>query len=196
MVYVSVMFVSSVSVSHVTPLVPVECQVLGSLEERSSSVLLNVVCGFHYFTFPSKVGSTLLYAWVGNSGKQYRQLCAYPFAVPGYMGGGRPGSFKPANGDVGIAGIISVIGRELAELASNPLVNAWYVGSVSIVPTEIRDLCEGLYGSGGGGGCIGNIMKDGSGQIFNMHGVNGRKFLVQSIWNPVFKACAGPNALD
>ncbi|KAH9332069.1 hypothetical protein KI387_004177, partial [Taxus chinensis] len=28
------------------------------------------VCGFHYFTFPSIVGSTLPYAWVGNSGKQ------------------------------------------------------------------------------------------------------------------------------
>ncbi|WVZ23558.1 hypothetical protein V8G54_002102, partial [Vigna mungo] len=25
------------------------------------------VYGFHYFTFPSKVGCTLLYAWVGNS---------------------------------------------------------------------------------------------------------------------------------
>ncbi|PWA41329.1 phosphate-induced protein 1 [Artemisia annua] len=174
----------------------IRCEILGSLEKRSSSILLNAVCGFHYFTFPSKVGSTLPYAWVGNSGKQCPQVCAYPFAVPGYMGGGGPGSLKPPNGDVGIDGMISVIGHELAELASNPLVNAWYAASDPIAPTEIGDLCEGLYGSGGGGGYIGNVMKDGSGQTFNMHGVNGRKFLVQWIWSPVLKACAGPNALD
>ena len=28
------------------------------------------VCGFHYFTFPSVVGYTLPYTWVGNSEKQ------------------------------------------------------------------------------------------------------------------------------
>lgn len=142
------------------------------------------------------MGSTLPYAWVGNSGKQCPQVCAYPFAVPGYMGGGGPGSLNLPNGDVGIDGMISVIGHELAELASNPLVNAWYAGSDPIAPTEIGDLCEGLYGSGGGGGYIGEVMKDGSGRTFNMHGVNGRKFLVQWIWSPVLKACAGPNALD
>ncbi|XP_022140667.1 protein EXORDIUM-like 5, partial [Momordica charantia] len=38
------------------------------------------VCGFHYFTFPSMVGYTLPYAWVGHSGKQCPEQCAYPFA--------------------------------------------------------------------------------------------------------------------
>ncbi|KAI3499244.1 hypothetical protein L1887_35037 [Cichorium endivia] len=154
------------------------------------------VCGFHYFTFPSKVGYTLPYAWVGNSGKQCAEVCAYPFAVPGYMGNHGPGSLAPPNGDVGVDGMISVIGHELAELASNPLVNAWYAGEDPTAPTEIGDLCEGLYGSGGGGGYIGHVMKDGSGRTFNMNGRRGRKFLVQWIWSPVLKACAGPNALD
>ncbi|KAL4585103.1 hypothetical protein LXL04_009717 [Taraxacum kok-saghyz] len=154
------------------------------------------VCGFHYFTFPSKVGYTLPYAWVGNSGKQCAEVCAYPFAVPGYMGGGGPGALAPPNGDVGVDGMISVIGHELAELASNPLVNAWYAGEDPTAPTEIGDLCEGLYGSGGGGGYIGQVMKDGSGRSFNMNGRRSRKFLVQWIWSPVLKACAGPNALD
>ncbi|PIA56888.1 hypothetical protein AQUCO_00700917v1 [Aquilegia coerulea] len=154
------------------------------------------VCGFHYFTFPSMVGYTLPYAWVGNSGKQCPEVCAYPFAVPGYMGKGGPGALIPPNGDVGVDGMISVIGHELAELASNPLVNAWYAGEDPTAPTEIGDLCEGLYGTGGGGGYIGQVMKDRVGRTFNLNGRRARKFMVQWIWSPVIKACAGPNALD
>lgn len=154
------------------------------------------VCGFHYFTFPSMVGYTLPYAWVGNSGKQCPEVCAYPFAVPGYMGGGGPGPLKAPNADVGVDGMISVIGHELAELASNPLVNAWYAGEDPTAPTEIGDLCEGLYGTGGGGGYIGQVMRDGEGRTYNVNGRRGRKFLVQWIWSPILKACAGPNALD
>ncbi|CAN1156571.1 Protein EXORDIUM-like 5 [Linum perenne] len=154
------------------------------------------VCGFHYFTFPSMVGYTLPYAWVGNSGKQCPEVCAYPFAVPGYMGGGGPGALKAPNGDVGIDGMISVIGHELAELSTNPLVNAWYAGEDPTAPTEIGDLCEGLYGSGGGGGYIGQVMKDRGGRTYNVNGKRGRKFLVQWIWSTELKACAGPNALD
>ncbi|KAF3434870.1 hypothetical protein FNV43_RR21957 [Rhamnella rubrinervis] len=154
------------------------------------------VCGFHYFTFPSLVGHTLPYAWVGNSGKQCPEVCAYPFALPGYMAGGGPGALSPPNKDVGVDGMISVIAHELAELASNPLVNAWYAGEDPTAPTEIGDLCEGLYGTGGGGGYIGQVMKDGGGRTFNVNGRKGRKFLVQWIWSPILKACAGPNAMD
>ena len=154
------------------------------------------MCGFHYFTFPSLVGYTLPYAWIGNSGKQCPEVCAYPFAVPGYMAGGGPGELRPPNGDVGVDGMISVIGHELAELSSNPLINAWYAGEDPTAPTEIGDLCEGLYGTGGGGGYIGQVMKDREGKTFNMYGKNGRKFLVQWVWSPVLKACSGPNALD
>uniref|UniRef100_A0A2P2QP64 Uncharacterized protein MANES_04G066900 n=1 Tax=Rhizophora mucronata TaxID=61149 RepID=A0A2P2QP64_RHIMU len=154
------------------------------------------VCGFHYFTFPSMVGYTLPYAWVGNSGKQCPEVCAYPFAVPGYMAGGGPGALKPPNGDVGVDGMISVIGHELAELASNPLINAWYAGEDPTAPTEIGDLCEGLYGTGGGGGYIGQVMRDKEGVTFNMNGRSGRRFLVQWLWSSAKKACAGPNATD
>ncbi|PQQ18342.1 protein EXORDIUM-like 5 [Prunus yedoensis var. nudiflora] len=154
------------------------------------------VCGFHYFTFPSMVGHTLPFAWIGNSGKQCPEVCAYPFALPGYMGGGGPGSLSPPNRDVGVDGMISVIGHELAELASNPLINAWYAGEDPTAPTEIGDLCEGLYGTGGGGGYIGQVMRDREGRTFNVNGSKGRKFLLQWIWSPVLKACAGPNALD
>ncbi|XP_077246332.1 protein EXORDIUM-like 5 [Tasmannia lanceolata] len=153
-------------------------------------------CGFHYFTFPSIVGYTLPYAWVGNSGKQCPEVCAYPFAIPAYMAGGGPVALSPPNGDVGLDGMISVIGHELAEVSSNPLVNAWYAGEDPTAPTEIADLCEGLYGTGGGGGYIGDVMSDRKGRKYNLNGRRGRKFLVQWIWSPVLKACAGPNAID
>ncbi|KAF4373975.1 hypothetical protein F8388_007881 [Cannabis sativa] len=154
------------------------------------------VCGFHYFTFPSQVGYTLPYAWVGNSGKQCPEVCAYPFAIPGYMTGGGPVALSPPNRDVGVDGMISVIGHELAELASNPLVNAWYAGEDPTAPTEIGDLCEGLYGTGGGGGVYWAVMRDRGGRSFNVNGRKGRRFLLQWIWSPVLKACAGPNAMD
>ncbi|KAK9677653.1 hypothetical protein RND81_11G158600 [Saponaria officinalis] len=154
------------------------------------------VCGFHYFTFPSLVGYTLPYAWIGNSGKQCPEVCAYPFAIPAYMTGGGLTALKPPNNDVGVDGMISVIGHELAELSSNPLINAWYAGEDPTAPTEIGDLCEGLYGTGGGGGYTGQVMRDREGKTFNLLGKNGRKFLVQWLWNPVLKACVGPNAID
>ncbi|KAK4747720.1 hypothetical protein SAY87_014306 [Trapa incisa] len=152
------------------------------------------VCGFHYFTFPSKVGHTLPYAWVGNSGKQCPEVCAYPFAIPSYMAGSQP--LSPPNGAAGVDGMISVIGHELAELSTNPLVNAWYAGEDPTAPTEIGDLCEGLYGTGGGGGYTGQLIRDGAGRSFNMNGRRGRRFLVQWVWSPILKACAGPNAID
>ncbi|KAL1151685.1 hypothetical protein V6Z11_A09G058800 [Gossypium hirsutum] len=127
------------------------------------------VCGFHYFTFPSIVGYTLPYAWVGNSAKLCPGVCAYPFAVPKYMTGFKP--LKSPNGDVGVDGMISVIGHEIAELATNPLVNAWYAGQDPVAPVEIADLCEGIYGTGGGGSYTGQLFNDKDGATFNMNGI-------------------------
>lgn len=162
------------------------------------------VCGFHYFTFPTIVGVTVPYAWLGYSGTQCPGMCAYPFAWPKYSRmpppGGENGAanniMRAPNGDAGADGMISVIAHELAEVCSNPLVNAWYAGDDPIAPTEIADLCVGVYGSGGGGGYVGKVYKDNWGNGFNVNGVNGRKFLVQWIWNPVKRRCYGPNAMD
>ncbi|KGN57285.1 protein EXORDIUM-like 3 [Cucumis sativus] len=151
------------------------------------------VCGFHYFTFPSIVGYTLPYAWVGNSEKLCPGVCAYPFAVPSYIPGLKP--MKSPNGDVGVDGMISVIAHEVAELASNPLVNAWYAGGDPIAPVEIADLCEGIYGTGGGGSYTGQLMDGRDGATYNMNGIR-RRYLVQWVWNHVVNYCTGPNALD
>ncbi|KMZ76130.1 Phosphate-responsive 1 family protein [Zostera marina] len=154
------------------------------------------VCGFHYFTFPSIVGYTLPYAWVGNSARYCPGVCAYPFAVPAYA----PANWSPGkspNGDVGVDGMVSIVGHELAELASNPLVNAWFAGQDPSFPTEIADLCEGIYGTGGGGSYTGQLTVDSDdGSWYNLVGNGGRRFLVQWIWNPVLNYCTGPNAID
>ncbi|KAG8385115.1 hypothetical protein BUALT_Bualt03G0008000 [Buddleja alternifolia] len=158
------------------------------------------VCGFHYFTFPSVVGVTMPYAWVGYSGTQCAGMCSYPFAWPKYSGGKPPpgsnGVMRAPNGDVGTDGMISVIAHELAEVSSNPLINAWYAGDDPTAPTEIADLCLGVYGSGAGGGYVGVVYKDSWGNGYNLNGAKGRKYLVQWVWNPVRRRCFGPNALD
>uniref|UniRef100_A0A0A9DDB5 Phi-1 n=1 Tax=Arundo donax TaxID=35708 RepID=A0A0A9DDB5_ARUDO len=158
------------------------------------------VCGFHYFTFASVVGVTVPYAWVGNSGTQCPGKCAYPFAAAEYGagaggGGGGQAVLRPPNGDAGVDGMVIVLGHELAEMATNPLVNAWYAGDTPTAPTEIADLCLGVYGDGGGaGGLVGNVSRAPDGSAYNVNGVNGRRFLVQWLWNPVRGACYGPNA--
>ncbi|XP_058745754.1 protein EXORDIUM-like 3 [Vicia villosa] len=150
-------------------------------------------CGFHYFTFPSLVGYTLPYAWVGNSERFCAGQCAYPFAVPQFIPNVKP--FKSPNGDVGVDGMISVIGHEIAELASNPLANAWYAGGDPSFPVEIADLCEGIYGTGGGGSYTGQVLDGRDGATYNMNGIR-RKYLVQWLWSHVLNYCTGPNALD
>ncbi|OWM79469.1 hypothetical protein CDL15_Pgr022881 [Punica granatum] len=153
----------------------------------------NDVCGFHYFTFPSIVGETLPYAWIGNSAKLCPAVCAYPFAVPTYIPGIKP--VKPPNGDIAVDGMVSVIAHEIAEMASDPLANAWYAGEDPSFPVEIADLCEGIYGTGGGGSYTGQMLKAKDGATYNMNGVR-RRFLVQWVWNHLVSYCSGPNALD
>lgn len=158
------------------------------------------VCGFHYFTFPTTVGFIVPYLWVGYSGTQCPGVCAYPFAWPKYSGGPPSGGnggrniMRAPNGDVGADGMISVLAHELAEVSSNPLVNAWYAGDDPTAPTEIADLCVGVYGTGAGGGYVGQVHRDALGSGYNLNGVKGRKFLVQWVWNPVKRSCFGPNA--
>lgn len=153
------------------------------------------VCGFHYFTYPSITGYALPYAWIGNSGRLCPEVCAYPFAVSAYMGPSTK-ALKAPNGDVGIDGMISVLAHELAEVSTNPLINAWFAGGDPTAPVEIGDLCEGLYGSGGGGSYTGLVLRDEDGASYNVLGVRGRRFLVQWVWSPILNACTGPDRLD
>ncbi|KAJ0699690.1 putative protein EXORDIUM [Helianthus annuus] len=148
------------------------------------------ICGFHYFTFPSIVGYTLPFAWVGNSEKMCPSLCAFRFVVPEYMHGVK--ALKPPNGQPSVDDMISVIGHELTELTTNFLRNGWYAGDDPNFQTEVGDLCEGLYGRGGGGAYVGVILTDATGAAYNLNGYR-RKFLVQWIYSNVGNRCVGPN---
>ena len=86
------------------------------------------VCGFHYFTLASVMGYTLPFAWVGNSQKLCPGICANPFAVPDYIPRLKP--LKSPNGGMGVDGMVSVIGHEIAELATNPFLNACMVAGM------------------------------------------------------------------
>eukprot|EP01018_Ginkgo_biloba_P033188 Gb_34308 [translate_table: standard] len=121
------------------------------------------------------MGYTLLYAWVGHSRQQCPDICAYLFVLPSYMTGMK--SFRAPNGDVGMNVMINMIAHKLEELASNPLVNTWYAGADPTSPTEITNLCEGVYGTGGGGYYIVHVMNGESGSSYNLNGIR-RKFLV------------------
>ncbi|KAE8705320.1 hypothetical protein F3Y22_tig00110429pilonHSYRG00660 [Hibiscus syriacus] len=61
--------------------------------------------------------------------------------------------------------MLSVIGHEIAELATNPLVNAWYARQEPVAPVEIADFCEGIYGTGGGGSYTGQMLNDRDGRL-------------------------------
>ncbi len=151
------------------------------------------VCGFHYFTYPSIAGYALPYAWVGNSATQCPGVCAYPFAAPSYLPGVK--LLKSPNNNVAVDGMISVIGHELAELATDTFGNGWYAGGDPSAPNEIADLCEGIYGTGGGGSYTGQVLQNKAGASYNINGLR-RQFLVQWLWSPALSSCYGPNSLD
>jgi len=153
----------------------------------------SAVCGFHDFTYPSIAGSVLPYAWIGNSRTQCPDVCAYPFAIPSYMPGIKP--FKSPNNNIPVDGMISVIAHELAETVTDPLANSWYAGGDASAPNEIADLCEGIYGTGGGGSYTGQVLQTKAGASYNLNGVRSQ-FLVQWLWSPKLSSCYGPNSLD
>ncbi|KAJ0743079.1 putative protein EXORDIUM [Helianthus annuus] len=117
-------------------------------------------------------------------------LRAYLFAVPDYARGAvKP--LKSPNGEGGVDAMISVIAHEMAEMATDPLVNVWYASSDAADPVEIADLCIGKYGGGGRSGYVGEVRRDAHGAVFNVYGIR-RRFLIQWICSYVADDCVGP----
>uniref|UniRef100_M1DIX8 Uncharacterized protein n=1 Tax=Solanum tuberosum TaxID=4113 RepID=M1DIX8_SOLTU len=85
--------------------------------------------------------------------------------MPGFQ------SYESPNNDVGVYEMISAITHEIAEVSTNPLVNAWYAGQVPSFPIEIADLCEGIYGTSGGRSYTGQMLNGEDGATYNMNGV-------------------------
>ncbi|WMV26811.1 hypothetical protein MTR67_020196 [Solanum verrucosum] len=80
-------------------------------------------------------------------------------------------AMKSPNNDMGVDEMISVIAHEIAEVSTNPLVNACYAGQDPSFSGEIADLCEGIYSSGSGGSYTGRMLNGEDSATYNMNGV-------------------------
>ncbi|KAL2603120.1 hypothetical protein R1flu_013186 [Riccia fluitans] len=137
--------------------------------------------------------SQLVFGWVGNSAQQCAGRCAWPFASPKF---GSPESFPAPllapNGDVGMDGLIINVATILAGGFTNPFGNGYYQGDAG-APLEAATACAGLYGPGAFPGFPGELSREViTGISFNALGVNDRRFLLPSIWDPLNSQCSYP----
>ncbi|KAI5066708.1 hypothetical protein GOP47_0019332 [Adiantum capillus-veneris] len=140
----------------------------------------------------NKKASNVVFAWVGNSQRQCPGQCAWPFALPEYGPQGAA-PLVPPNGDVGMDGMVINLATLLVGAATNPR-GAGYFQGPSTEPLEAASACTGIFGSGAYPGFPGILRTDHhSGASFNVHGTNGRMFLLPSIWNPASQTCSPPS---
>ncbi|XP_043720051.1 protein PHOSPHATE-INDUCED 1-like [Telopea speciosissima] len=128
------------------------------------------------------------YIWVGNSETQCPGQCAWPFHQPIY--GPQSSPLVAPNNDIGVDGMIISLASLLAGTATNPFGNGYYQGSAE-APLEAASACPGIYGKGAYPGYAGELLVDSTtGASYNAHGVNGRKYLVPSLYDPSTSSCS------
>ena len=151
-------------------------------------------CASHSFLASSalSMGHQLPYAWVGNAATQCPGKCAWPFAVPDFGPRGAVPLVAP-NGDVGMDGMIINIANMLAGTATDPYINGFFQGDAG-APLESATACAGIFGEGAYPGHPGELAKEMiTGASYNVEGINGRKFLLPALWDPVTRTCAPPS---
>ncbi|CAI5527618.1 unnamed protein product [Closterium sp. Naga37s-1] len=117
-------------------------------------------CGFH--SFATDGVSYIKYGFVGNGEK-----CGTRCMRTG-------GSKKTPNGKRGVDGMISIVGHEMVETASNPRIEGgWY----DALGAESSDKCMTDFGP--------SVTVGGNGYSYNMVGQGGMQWLVESNWRPV-----------
>jgi len=82
-----------------------------------------------------------------------------------------------------VDGTISVIGHEIAEAVSDPAFDGWYSDSPNIDSSqgENGDLCDTKFGT---------VLKSSGGAYeYNMVGLNGVPYMVQSTFSRVHSEC-------
>ncbi|XVF64794.1 hypothetical protein PTKIN_Ptkin09bG0195500 [Pterospermum kingtungense] len=141
-------------------------------------------CGFH----SSNVKEKSVLIWVGNSEIQCPGQCAWPFHQPIY--GPQTPPLGAPNGDVGVDGMIINIASLLAGAVTNPYGNGYFLGSDG-AQLEAASACPGMYGKGAYPGYAGELLVDRStGASYNAQGVNGRKYLLPALFDPVTSQCS------
>ncbi|KAL3504765.1 hypothetical protein ACH5RR_034606 [Cinchona calisaya] len=130
----------------------------------------------------------LNYIWIGNSETQCPGQCAWPFHQPVYGPQGPP--LVAPNNDVGLDGMVMNLATLLAGTVTNPFGNGYYQGPAG-APLEAASACTGIYGKGAYPGFAGNLLLDtASGASYNANGVNGRKYLVPALFDPISNSCS------
>ncbi|KAL6984109.1 Protein EXORDIUM-like 2 [Sarracenia purpurea var. burkii] len=131
--------------------------------------------------------SRFAYAWVGNPVSQCPGQCAWPFHQPIY-GPQTPPLVAP-NADVGVDGMVINLATVLAGTVTNPFDTGYFQGPAT-APMEAVTACTGIFGSGAYPGYAGSVLVDkATGASYNAQGVNGRKYLLPSMWDPKTSSC-------
>ncbi|XWS23912.1 hypothetical protein CRYUN_Cryun28dG0056500 [Craigia yunnanensis] len=141
-------------------------------------------CGFH----SSNAKEKSVFIWVGNSVTQCPGQCAWPFHQPIY--GPQNAPLGAPNGDVGVDGLIINIASLLARAVTNPYGNGYFLGSDG-AQLEAASACPGVYGKEAYPGYAGELLVDRTtGTSYNAHGLNGRKYLLPALFDPVTSQCS------
>ncbi|KAK7282821.1 hypothetical protein RIF29_11899 [Crotalaria pallida] len=140
-------------------------------------------CGTHDST-----SSKFVYVWVGNSETQCPGQCAWPFHQPVY-GPQNPPLVAP-NNDVGLDGMVINVATLLAGAVTNPFGSGYFQGPKE-APLEAASACTGVYGKGAYPGYAGDLLVDPTtGASYNANGVNGRKYLLPALFDPITSSCS------
>jgi hypothetical protein len=154
----------------------------------SADVAVDGFCSSRCGTHGSSIDHKFAYVWVGNSETQCPGQCAWPFHQPIY-GPQSPPLVAP-NNDVGLDGMVINVASLLAGTVTNPFGNGYYQGPKE-APLEAGSACTGVYGKGAYPGFAGNLLVDStSGASYNANGVNGRKYLLPALFNPIISECS------
>ncbi|KAK8552190.1 hypothetical protein V6N13_120607 [Hibiscus sabdariffa] len=95
------------------------------------------------------------------------------------------------NGDVGVDGTIINIASLLAGAVTNTYGNGYFLGSGDAGQLEAASACPGVYGKGAYPGYAGEVLVDGTaGASYNAQGVNGRKYLLPALFDPLTSQCS------
>ncbi|GJP54905.1 hypothetical protein CLOM_g13919 [Closterium sp. NIES-68] len=129
---------------------------------RPNSGFCRTYCGWHSYVEVSR--KLLKYAFVGNAEEQCPSGCRRGF--------GKRGS---ANGWRGVDGMVSIVGHEIAEAATNPrFTGGWFDDDGE----ENADKCQLDFGPAS------SIKTVGDSYAYNMVGQGGMRWLIQSNWRP------------
>ncbi|GMQ00203.1 hypothetical protein CsSME_00047396 [Camellia sinensis var. sinensis] len=176
-------YIKSKIYSKLLPLDPHGVYLVLTFKDVSVEQFCISSCGFHGSVVTTATKRRVVYAHVGEPFRQCPGLCSRPSALPAYGPPGQAALVAP-NG-VGTDGIIMSLTTILAGAATNPFNSGYFQGDV-LAPLEAVTACPRIFSPRAYPGYLGDLKVDKISRArYNAYGVNGRKFLLPAIWDPV-----------